>query len=139
MLKKFWRIRIMRRLSLLASVLLLGVSWAVAQDSTTPSQTSSQASASQSDSTGTGTHTVEGCLSGTNGKYTLTDDQGKSYDLSGDTSKLANHIGHEVKITGTVDSSASSTSSMGSGQTLQVASMKHVSKTCKNAGGGMSH
>lgn len=128
----------MRNLSLLASVLLLGVSWAVAQDSTSAGQTSSQASASQSDSSGT--QTVQGCLSGSNGKYTLTDDQGKSYDLSGDTSKLANHIGHEVKITGSVDtSSASSTSAMGSSQTLQVASMKHVSKTCKNAGGGMSH
>jgi hypothetical protein len=130
----------MRRLSLLASVLLLGVSWAVAQDSTAPGQTTGQSSASQSDSSGAGTQTVQGCLSGSNGKYTLTDDQGKSYDLSGDTSKLANHIGHEVKITGSVDtSSASSTSAMGSSQTLQVASMKHISKTCKNAGGGMSH
>jgi uncharacterized protein DUF5818 len=133
----------MRRLFLLASVLLLGVSWAVAQDSASPGQTSSaptssQTSASQSESTGA--QTVEGCLSGSNGKYTLTDDQGKSYDLSGDTSKLANHIGHEVKITGTVDSSAASNTSTGSsGQTLQVTSMKHVSKTCKNAGGGMSH
>jgi hypothetical protein len=134
----------MRRLSLLASVLLLGISWAVAQDSTPAqtdsSQTSSQASPTQSDSSGAGTQTVQGCLSGSNGKYTLTDDQGKSYDLSGDTSKLANHIGHEVKIMGTVDSSsASSGSQMSSGQTLQVTSMKHISKTCKNAGGGMSH
>jgi Protein of unknown function (DUF5818) len=137
----------MRRLLLFASVLLLGASWAVAQDSTAPSQTnsgqtSSQASASQSDSSGAGTQTVQGCLSGSNGKYTLTDDQGKSYDLAGDTSKLANHIGHEVKITGTVGSASASSSGsqMGSsGQTLEVTSMKHVSKTCKNAGGAMSH
>jgi hypothetical protein len=137
----------MRRLLLLISVLLLGVSWAAAQNpggaGQTGSQTSSaQTSASQSDSSGA--QTIEGCLSGANGKYTLTDQQGKSYDLSGDTSKLANHVGHEVKITGTVSSgSASSTGSqMGSssGQSLEVTSMKHVSKTCKNnSGGDMSH
>jgi hypothetical protein len=140
---------IMRRLLLLVSVLLLGVSWVAAQDSTSTGQTSSgqnnasQTSASQSDSNAAGAQTIEGCLSGSNGKYTLTDSQGKSYDLSGgDSAKLANHVGHEVKITGTVGagSASSSDSQMGSsGQTLQITSMKHVAKTCKNAGGGMSH
>jgi hypothetical protein len=135
----------MQRLLLLVSVLLLSVSWVAAQDSASPGQTSSnQTSASQSDSNAAGSQTIEGCLSGTNGKYTLTDSQGKSYDVSGgDSAKLANHVGHEVKITGTVSSgSASSTGSqMGSssGQTLEMTSMKHISKTCKNSGGGMSH
>jgi hypothetical protein len=129
----------MRRLLLLVSVLLLGVSWAAAQNSASPGQTShSRASA--------GSQTVEGCLSGSNGKYTLTDQQGKTYDLTGDTSKLADHVGHEVKITGTSGSgsasgagSAMGESSGSSGQTLEVSSVKHVSKTCKSAGGGMSH
>lgn len=124
----------MRKLVFL-SVLLLGASWAVAQNSTPTQSGSKHASA--------GMETVEGCLSGSNGKYTLTDQQGKTYDLTGDTSKLADHVGHEVKITGTEGSGSASTGSqMGdssSGMTLEVSSMKHVSKTCKNAGGGMSH
>lgn len=122
----------MRQVMLLA-VLLLGVSWAAAQNypnSSTP--TSGQTSA------GTQT-TVEGCLSGSDGKYTLTDSKGTNYQLTGDTAKLADHVGHEVKITGVASgSAASSDNSMAAGaQTLEVSSMKHVSKTCKN-GGGMS-
>lgn len=134
----------MRKIMLL-SVLLLGASWAVAQNSAAPGQNDPQNTPTQSGSTHAmaGAHTVEGCLSGSNGKYTLTDKEGKTYDLTGDTSKLADHVGHEVKITGTEGSgSASSTSSqMGSsGASLEVSSVKHVSKTCKNAGGGgMSH
>ena len=138
----------MRRLLLLGSVLLLGASWAVAQDTTAPSQNDpAQSTRTQSGSThaAAGAQTVEGCLSGANGKYTLTDKQGQSYDLTGDTSKLADHVGHEVKITGTAgEGSASSGSQMGNtasgGMTLEVSSVKHVAKTCKSAGGGgMSH
>jgi len=54
---------------------------------------------------------------------------------------LSEHVGHEVKITGTsasADASGSQTSASGAGQALQVTSMKHISKTCKSAG-GMSH
>jgi hypothetical protein len=136
----------MRRLMMLGCVLLLGACWAVAQDTTAPNQgypNQSTASQSGSNQANGGSQTIEGCLSGSNGKYTLTDQQGNSYDLTGETSKLADHVGHEVKITGTVSSgSAGSETSAGGasgGQSIQVASMKHVSKTCKNAGGGMSH
>jgi hypothetical protein len=137
----------MRKLLLLGSVLLLGTFWAVAQDSTPSGQSDSSQSTPTQSSSGQSMakQTVEGCLSGANGKYTLTDSQGNNYDLAGDTSKLADHVGHEVKITGTTggaDASGTATSSgSGSGQTLQVSSVKHVSKTCKNAGtgGGMSH
>lgn len=127
----------MRKLFLLISVLLLGLSWAVAQDTTSGSQgsTSSRAGAG-------GQVTVEGCLSGSSGNFTLTDKNGTAYQLTGDSTKLSEHVGHEVKITGTsasADASGSQTSASGSaGQTLQVTSMKHISKTCKSAG-AMSH
>lgn len=139
------------RKTMLLSVLLLGASWAVAQNSATPTQSdSTQSDSTQSTPTqagssqpSAGSQTVEGCLSGANGKYTLTDQQGNAYDLTGDTSKLADHLGHEVKITGTASSGSSSSTGSpagsSSGQTLQVSSMKHISKTCKNAGGAMSH
>jgi hypothetical protein len=142
----------MRQLFLLLSVLLLGLSWAVAQDSTTqPSQGS--ASPTQSDSTGSGQTsrtgaghmTVEGCLSGSDGNFTLTDKNGTSYQLTGDTAKLSEHVGHEIKVTGTTGSAGASDSNdaasagAGAGQTLQVASVKHVAKTCKSGSPGMAH
>jgi len=132
----------MRQVLLLVSVLLLGLSWAVAQDSSAAPSSSypAQQSAGQSQSGASGQMTVEGCLSGSNGSFTLTDKNGMAYQLTGDTAKLSEHVGHEVKITGTSSASGSSaSSSSASGQTLQVTSMKHISKTCKSAGGGMTH
>ncbi len=131
---------------LLLSVLLLGVSWVAAQDTTPSGSASGQAgsSASSSQMAGGSHQSVEGCLSGSDGKYTLTDKSGTAYQLTGDTSKLAEHVGHEVKITGSTGAgSAAATGSATSGgsasaaggQTLEVSSVKHVSKTCSNAGG----
>ena len=90
--------------------------------------------------------TVEGCLSGSSGNFTLTDKNGTAYQLTGDTAKLSEHVGHEVKVTGTSAAAATGasgsteTSAAGSaGQALQVTSVKHVAKTCKSGGGGMFH
>ncbi|MGA8345635.1 MAG: hypothetical protein WB781_27135, partial [Candidatus Sulfotelmatobacter sp.] len=73
---------------------------------------------------------------------------GNTYQLTGDTAKLSEHVGHEVKITGTSSSGSASESGGGSAagttgqasgnsKTLEVSSVKHISKTCQN-GGGMS-
>ena len=139
----------MRQLFLLVSVLLLGLSWAVTQDSTSPA-TGSTSNSGQTSRTGAGGQmTVEGCLSGASGNFTLTDKNGTSYQLSGDTAKLSEHVGHEVKVTGTSGSAGAGASgssapggaagTAGAGQTLEVTSVKHVSKTCKSGGSGMSH
>jgi uncharacterized protein DUF5818 len=71
--------------------------------------------------------TVDGCLQGSSGSYTLVGDNGTTYQLSGDTAKLADHVGHEVQVTGMTS---------GSSATLEVNSVKHVSQTCKSE---MSH
>lgn len=140
----------MRQVFLFLSVLLLGVSWAVAQGTSqsTPSTSSPESSAQTSSQTSAGGETtVEGCLSGSSGSYTLAAKDGTTYQLTGDTAKLSEHVGHQVKITGTANSAASSPSSgaasstagsTGSEKSLQVSSVKHVSKTCQS-GGGMSH
>jgi ABC-type phosphate transport system substrate-binding protein len=135
----------MRKLLLLVSVLLLGACWAAAQDSATPNSSQSDPTAASSGQTGSasanGATTVQGCLSGSSGSYTLTAKDGTSYQLTGDTAKLSEHVGHQVKITGT-PSSASATGGTATGtagasaQTLEISSVKHISKTCQN--GSMS-
>lgn len=145
----------MRQIFLFLSVLLLGMTWAVAQN-TTPSSSSptssgqtphTSASAGQTSATSSGAEkSVEGCLSGSSGTYTLTDKNGMTYQLTGDTAKLSEHVGHEVRIMGTPSSEGSAAGSETAGgasgnaasQTLQVTSVKHISKTCKS-GSGMSH
>jgi hypothetical protein len=118
---------------LLAFTLLLSAAWVLAQDSSMPAS-GGQGKASSSAST-----TVEGCLAGSSGSYTLTDKSGTTYQLSGDTAKLAEHVGHEVQITGSTSGSAGSSAAAGAGaagagtggQMLTVEKVKHVSKTCK--------
>jgi Protein of unknown function (DUF5818) len=121
----------MRQLTL-AMLLLLGSVWVAAQNY--PNQSSPS-------DTGTAT-TVQGCLSSSNGNYMLTDKQGNTYQLKGDASKLSEHVGHEIRVTGTTGSASAATGSgasdTGATQSLKVSSLKHISKTCQN-GGGMSH
>src|SRR6266567_1928474 len=135
-----WRLCMKRLLSLL-SVLLLGACWAAAQDSSQTNPDSQPMGQSTAAPAG-GETTVQGCLSGSNGSFTLTDKNGNSYQLTGDDAKLSEHVGHEVKITGTSSSASASASGGGTAsgaaggaaasQTLQVSSVKHVSKTCQS-------
>jgi hypothetical protein len=50
--------------------------------------------------------TVEGCLGGSAGNFTIIDKSGTTYQLQipagADTSKLNSHIGEEVRVTGTM-------------------------------------
>ncbi len=124
----------MARTFLLAISLLASAAWLQAQ-SQYPQTGSSQKGASASGQT-----TVEGCLQGSDGNYTLTDKSGTTYQLQGDTSKLSAHVGHEVQITGSTTSASSATSpTTGTPAgatpqpTLTVQNMKHLSKTCKSA------
>jgi hypothetical protein len=98
----------MRKMFMLVSVFLLGLTWALAQDATqaSPSAGSASAQTSGQSNSAAGEKTVTGCLSGSNGNFTLTDKHGRSYQLTGDTAKLAEHVGHEVKVTGSPSSSA---------------------------------
>ncbi len=132
----------MKRLLSLLSVLLLGACWAAAQDSSQTNPDSQPMGQSTAAPAG-GETTVQGCLSGSNGSFTLTDKNGNSYQLTGDTAKLSEHVGHEVKITGSAESASSPSpgstagaSANGASRSLQVSSVKHISKSCQS--GGMS-
>jgi len=84
-----------------------------------------------------GQATVEGCLQNSNGNFTLTADSGSVYQLTGDTSKLSEHVGHEVRIIGTTSGETNSPSATTPGTPqaamLEVKDVKHVSKTCKSS------
>ncbi len=116
------------RLTIATLMLLLCGLWAVAQQNYPSSQTPNSSNSGQT--------TVEGCLSRSEGGYTLTGKSGTTYKLSGDTSKLSAHVGHEMKIKGTVTEASpttgapSATSSSASEPNLDVTSFKHVSETC---------
>jgi Protein of unknown function (DUF5818) len=131
----------MTRTILLALIVLASAAWVQAQ-SQYPQSSSSQSGTSGA----SGQTTVQGCLQGSSGSYSLTSDSGTTYQLQGDTSKLSKHVGHEVAITGNTSSSSASTPSgetspsstsagaSGSSQTLNVDSVKHISETCSKTG-----
>jgi hypothetical protein len=114
---------------ILGLAMLASTAWLSAQQY--PQTGSSQTGKAASSQT-----TVQGCLEGSNGSYTLTADSGATYQLQGDTSELSKHVGHEVQITGTPAGSNSSamnpnaTSTAGSQGTLIVDNLKHISKSC---------
>ena len=128
------------RCLLMMTALLLTAGLVIAQ---TDANQSSQASSTSQTNAANETK-IQGCLSGSNGNYTLTDTSGTAYQLAGDTAKLSEHVGHEVELTGTQSSASSSSSSTSSGQTgtpnqptFRVSSIRHISKTCSS--GGTSH
>ena len=112
---------------MLLLMLLVSVAWVQAQAYPQSEPTQSTAAA--------GHMTVEGCLSGSDGNYKLTLDNGTTYQLTGNTAELKDHVGHEVQITGKTASSSMAGSSAGASQqaVLEVKGMKHISKTCKSA------
>jgi len=76
---------------------------------------------------------VEGCVGGSAGSYTLTDASGKTYQLAGDTSKLAEHVGHQVQVSGTEEAgTAGAAAPAGGQQTLTVKKVKMLSSSCPN-------
>jgi hypothetical protein len=116
---------------LLALVILCSAAWTQAQDSS--AQTSPTAGQQGTASSRT---SVQGCLQGSDGNFTLTDNSGTTYMLQGDAAKLNKHVGHQVQITGSTSASSSAsptsdTSQGGSQPTLTVDKVKHISENCK--------
>jgi hypothetical protein len=113
----------MSRIIMLALALLWSTAWLQSQDPYPQNPPSGRSGAKSSQTS------VEGCLQGSDGNFTLTDNSGTTYQLQGDTSKLSKHVGHDVQITGSTSSSNAASSN--SGTTLTVDKMKHISESCK--------
>jgi hypothetical protein len=130
--------------SLLAASLLLAGSVALAQDAHAngsagdpASQNNNAANTAQYQNPDTATkssaHTasvIRGCLSGSAGNYTLTDQNGMQYQVSGDDASLRSMVGREVEISGIESqSSAGAASNVTNG--VQASEVRAVSSTCK--------
>lgn len=123
----------MRKVLFLALVLLVNAAWVMAQ--TTGSSSSSTGTSSQStrgttqpgsssqgsmssqsgiasESGTAGSQTIQGCLQGASGNFTLVDKTGKTYQLQGETAQLSNYIGQEVSVRGIPVTSSSSSAGM---------------------------
>jgi len=128
----------MRKAVLTTAVLFLSSAWVIAQSSQYPSSqqptapTAPDASQTSPAAADKGGHSVEGCVGGTAGAYTLTDASGKTYQLAGDTSKLADHVGHQVQVSGSVDAGAAGAAAAGGQQTVTVKKVKMLSASCPN-------
>ena len=163
----------MRKILLLTLILLVSAAWVVAQQgsnsqapsASSPSQgassqtssgqaahdssTSPQASSGQAAQPPSGENSIEGCLGGSAGNYTIIDKAGTSYKLelpqNANTSVLDQHIGQEVRVTGTVanaagsaggaskstESSAGSAAGTSASQaSIKVARLQKVGDTC---------
>jgi hypothetical protein len=99
-----------RKTLMITLVVLASAMWLAAQDSGQMGKSP-------------GTTTIQGCLSSANGHYQVTDSGGKVYQLSYDPNKLAHHVGHEIKVAGTVDAS-------GAQPVVKVKTVTHIADTC---------
>jgi hypothetical protein len=133
----------MRKVFFTLSLGVLCSAFALAQDTATTGQPATPTDSSSSPSS------VQGCLNGSNGNYTLTQDgTGTTYKLMGYESQLKKHVGHEVAITGQASGNAATgDSAAGQGQAqppsdnsngnaIQVTNVKMISKQC--SAGGMN-
>jgi len=83
--------------------------------------------------------TITGCLQNSSIRYSVVAQDGTVYNLTGNTGKLRNYIGHEVEVTGKPTVKSLSTTEKDIASTveeipaLDVKSVKELSKTC-NAG-----
>lgn len=130
----------MKKLLYVLSLGVMGVSLALAQSAVPPAQTAVPTDSSTSGSS------IQGCLSASNGTYTLTQDGTSAmYTLVGMENQLKKHVGHEVAVSGQITGgtgSADSVSAQGqtqpsasaaAGKAIQVTNVKMVAKQCGSA------
>ncbi len=134
-----------KALATLATLLLAGT-LGFAQASQ-PGMQSGQPDA-QSSHSNMGQNAVRGCLAGTRGNFRLMAEDGTTYQLKGQTSKLSKNVGKEVEIqtSSTIGGEGASASGSMAGQsasahasqTLQVQNVTQIADTCQTGAGAGS-
>src|SRR5215831_10602340 len=99
----------MRKVLLITAVLVLalGVVYAQQQPATSDTNTNTPSNAGSQ-------ITVQGCLGGTAGNFTLLGSDGTTYQLQGSDDQLKDHVGHTVAVTGTLGTGNSTTTAASS-------------------------
>ena len=90
------------------------------------------AARAQDDSTEHSMQTATGCLMkvGASNAYTLTDENGKTWDLQGRV-PLAPHVGHTITVTGTIPKEAKGSNDTSPQNHLVVNKVEKVRDECK--------
>ncbi len=138
----------MRKTALLTILLLVVAAWATAQQPTSPAASTAPGQEKTEPRPSADTTTIEGCLGGSSGNYTVTDKSGTSYKLLlPDDSKnavLDKHVGQDVRVNGTL-AKADSTTAPGAGESKEAAeaskgqasikatSLEKIADTCSSA------
>jgi hypothetical protein len=89
--------------------------------------------AGQDDSTDLKTHTATGCLmkSPVTNTYTITDENGKLWDLRSDSVPLNAHVGHTVTVSGTIPKQPKDSTDTSPQNHLVVTKLEMVRDSCK--------
>lgn len=100
-----------------------------------PGASQSQPSAPDSRGQASNAPITEGCLGGTNPRYTITDKTGTTYKLNippnADASKLASHVGESVQVLGDVKDPGTAGNA-----SINVQSIGRGTGNCPNSGSG---
>jgi lysozyme len=119
----------MKKTLTITAILLLVAALGFAQDpsaSAAGSQTSTQSS----------DQSLRGCLSGSEGNFTLASDNGQTIKLSGDDAKLKEHVGHMVEVKGMAEQGSADASAASSGasqpQSFAVSDVQMISESCSS-------
>ncbi len=125
----------MKSIFLLLGSGLLATTLAAAQDMPASSNPDPSPSKQTSQSTQTTSGLIRGCLSGSAGNYTITDQNGTQYQINGPDNQLQASVGHEVEVS-TRQDQASATSTRGDQTTasttnsVQVSNLRDIARSC---------
>jgi hypothetical protein len=120
-----------RAVVFLAAAMVAASLGVVAQDVSGGAPNSPQ---NQGDSSTQRTVTVTGCLSSsTPGAYSLADEHGTTYELSGNTDTLRIHTAQQVEVTGQQEPGSNSSSNTSATSTIHVTTTKLVADHCSSS------
>lgn len=133
----------MKRILLLLGFGVLAGTIAFAQDaagSSASTNSQDQTTQTRTQSSTTRTNVIRGCLSGSTGNYTVTDPNGRQYEVTGDDATLRSMVGREVEMTvsedrSSDDSTQASGTSTHASNAVQATNVRAVASTCTNPAG----
>ena len=118
----------MKKILTLFAAMLMTAFLANAQDTSMSGSTATETKANSNPIS------LQGCLSGSDGAYNLTDKQtGMVFSLTGKSDTLGQHVGHEVEVTGQKSTTASNDSAMNNSSSTGTSSTANPNGTTGRA------